>query len=370
MFRLIFSCAVLASAAFAGATVAAEPATAVRAALVQPLADGGTRITLRLDRSAPARHFLLQGPDRLVVDVRGARVTFGAPPPCGGLVRNVRHGVRPDGARLVFDLAGPAAVSPEAGGPSQLVYLLRPPPVTVAASVPVATAQQADLRTIVIDAGHGGHDPGAQGVSGGQEKAVVLAAARELKAELEQRGGYRVVLTRESDVFLPLEARVRIARESHADLFISLHADSNGDHRARGASVYTLSERGGARARGLMEAQDWDLNLGDEAQPAEVRRILVDLAQRETKSRSATFAQTLIERLQGASPLLRNTHRSAGFFVLLAPDVPAVLLELGFMTNAQDETRLLDPVRRQRAMAAIADSIDVYFTRPRAYAAR
>ncbi|MDX2233374.1 MAG: N-acetylmuramoyl-L-alanine amidase [Hyphomonadaceae bacterium] len=402
MSRLIFPLAatvfLLVAPDAAGPAQAGAPAV-VRGAAVQPLADGAVRITVTLDRPAPARHFLLTGPDRLVVDVAGARVGFAAPPPCGGLVRAVRHGARPGGtARLVFDLNGAAAVTaqPAARASNRLVFVLSapdaagkalgdapPPPLEARPpagedlALPVrpgagarAVARSAALRTVVIDAGHGGHDPGALGAHGGREKAIVLAAALRLREELEARGGYRVVLTREGDVFLPLEERLRIARDQRADLFISLHADANENRNARGASVYTLSERGGARARGLMEAQDWDIDLGDEARSPAVHRILLDLAQRETTNRSADFAQALIGQLGGVSPLLRNTHRSAGFFVLLAPDVPAVLVELGFMTNGQDEARLKDPAERRRVMAAVADAIDVYFARPRAYAAR
>jgi len=179
-----------------------------------------------------------------------------------------------------------------------------------------------------------------------------------------------VVLTRDGDVFLALDERVRIARENKADLFISLHADSNPSASARGASVYTLSERRGARERAAADAQDWDMDLGEAAHSPQVQRILVDLARRETTNKSADFAQALIAGLGPAAPLLRNTHRNAGFAVLLAPDVPAVLLEMGFMTNAQDEARLTDPAQRAKMMAGVADAIDVYFARPRAYASR
>ncbi len=368
----------------AGAPAGDGPAT-VRSARVDAQADGATRISVTLDRPAAVRHFTLGGPHRFVLDVSGARVAFRTPPPCGGVVRAIRHAPRPGGAsRLVFDLADAVTVRalPAGADATRLVFLLTPPagraetPAEPAARppapAPALAAPEAPpaRRTIVIDAGHGGHDPGALGSQGAREKAISLAAALRLRDELEARGGYRVVLTREGDVFLPLEDRVRIARENKADLFISLHADANDNHSAKGASVYTLSERAGGRARSVAQAQDWDVNLGDAGRSAAVHQILLDLAQRETTNRSADFAQALIAELAGASPLLRNTHRSAGFFVLLAPDVPAVLVELGFMTNTQDEARLSDPAERRRAMAAVADAIDVYFTRPRAYAAR
>lgn len=388
MARLILSLlaiGLLGAGGASGAAAAASAAATVRAATVTTDPQGATRIAIALDRPASARHFTLENPHRLVVDVASARVAFRAPPPCGGPVTGIRHGARPDGAaRLVFDLAGPARVrtEPAPQGTTRLIFLVEPLEAVAEAAPPSPglTRRQPQptprggrplvQRTVVIDAGHGGHDPGALGAAGAREKVVVLAAALRLREELEARGGYRVVLTRDGDVFLPLEDRVRIAREHRADLFISLHADANENRNARGASVYTLSERGGARARGVMEKQDWHVDLGGDDHPPQVQRILLDLAQRETTNRSADFAQTLIAHLGQTSPLLRNTHRNAGFFVLLAPDVPAVLVELGFMTNAQDEERLVDPAERRRKMAAVADAIDVYFERPRTYAAR
>lgn len=369
MLRLIFP--VLLASALAG-PVAAEPArpNAVLSAAVEAAPGGGARVMIRLERPAAARHFSLNGPDRFVVDVPASRLRLSGEPAPTGLVSGVRRAARPDGAaRLVFDLSGPATATVESATGARLAFLLTPVvPLQAAEAAPVPDAPA--RRVIVIDAGHGGHDPGAPGVAGAKEKAVVLAAALRLREELESRGGYHVVLTRDGDTFLPLDERVRIARENKADLFISLHADSNPNQNAQGASVYTLSERGGARVRGAMEAQDWDVDLGEASHSPQVQRILVDLARRETTNRSADFAQALIGRLGQSSPLLRNTHRNAGFFVLLAPDVPAVLLEMGFMTNAQDEARLTDAAQRTRMMASVADAIDVYFERGRAYASR
>ncbi len=388
MKRLIFLVAVTASGLAAPSGLAGAAFTPAAVLSVETLAQkaGGARVVVTLDRASTARQFVLTGPDRFVVDVPGSRARFRAGPRGDGPVRAVRFGQRPDGStRIVFDLDGAVRVAPVAGAGAQLIYALEPvgtrtqtvtptaaaapvvlPPPPSAPSLPTPSAR----RVIVVDAGHGGHDPGASGAAGSREKAVVLAAALALRDDLEARGGYHVVLTRDGDVFLPLQDRVRIARENRADLFVSLHADSNPNVQARGASVYTLSERGGARARGVMDAQDWEVDVGDTPHSAQVQRILVDLAQRETTNRSADFAQTLIGELEGAAPLLRNTHRNAGFFVLLAPDVPAVLVELGFMTNAQDEARLTDPRARRRATAALADAIDVYFAKSRAYAGR
>lgn len=233
------------------------------------------------------------------------------------------------------------------------------------------TPSKDQRRVIVIDAGHGGRDPGAVGRTlGHREKDITLKAARMVRDLLAADPRYQVVLTRDGDRYLELEDRVRIARAAHADLFISLHADSNPNPNAKGASVYTLSERGAGRARSMMDRQDWTVEFGDEDRPPLVEEILVDLTQRETSNRSADFAQTLIPRLSEAAPLLRNTHRNAGFFVLLAPDVPAVLIELGFLTNRDDENRLGSDRRLQAKARMIARSIDDFFADREDYAAR
>jgi len=225
-------------------------------------------------------------------------------------------------------------------------------------------------RVIVIDAGHGGNDPGAVSRAGRQEKDLTLAAALELKQDLERRGDYKVVLTRDRDVYVALADRVAIARAARADLFISLHADSDRTKTAAGASIYTLSDSGGARARSLMDRQNWQVALPERRRSGAVDDILVELTQRETKTASSAFADELADRLRPVTPLAHNNHRSAGFFVLLAPDVPAALLEMGFITHARDETRLSSAPARAAMMEAVAASIDDHFhpATERAYA--
>lgn len=223
-------------------------------------------------------------------------------------------------------------------------------------------------KVVVIDPGHGGHDPGAAGAQG-FEKDVNLAAALALKERLERSSRYRVVLTREDDTYVPLEQRVRVAQRAGADLFISLHSDSGPDATVRGASVYTLSDKASNRAARFVKQDDWFMKAsltGDRG----VQDILFDLTQRATKNRSAAFAQTLVGRIEGKAPLLRRSQRDAGFMVLLAPDVPAVLLEMGFLTNAEDEQFLRDPQQRSRLMNAVGDSIDDYFAQATRLASR
>lgn len=291
--------------------------------------------------------------------------------------------------RVRLDFKGEARVSkrfllPPSDGISNYRYVIdivpkdgasapvaKPQVVKANPTVPDAKTVLADKKTrtkkvIVIDAGHGGHDPGASG-SFSIEKDVNLAAARVLKARLEATGRYRVIMTRDTDAYVDKVARVRIARNANADLFISLHSDSGPNKATRGASIYTLSDSGTERAaKNAMNRGDWALAM----QPVDkiVGRILVDLTQRATKNRSATFAELLLDRLEGTTPLLKSGHRQAGFVVLLAADVPAILLEMGFISNAEDEKMLNDSNARGKMMTQVVKAIDQYFENDVAYA--
>ncbi|MET0182255.1 MAG: N-acetylmuramoyl-L-alanine amidase [Caulobacterales bacterium] len=336
-----------------------------------------TRLMVGLSRAVSPRTFFLAGPDRFVIDLPDTALALGARSgegPGAGVVSRYRFAPRPDGAsRLVLDLAAPATLERQdlvARRNPGLIFELASSAAIEAPAAAAPLRRTAERKVIVIDAGHGGRDPGAIGVTGVREKDVVLDTAQNLRRALEARGRYRVELTRDSDIFIPLEERVRIARGQNADLFLSLHADANQNSEAVGASVYTLSERGSQRARGMMDAQDWQIDLGDAPRSGLVGQILTDLTQRETSNRSVAFADNLIDSLEGVTPLLRNTHRNAGLFVLLAPDVPAALLEMGFLTNPGDERRLADQRTRTRMADAVANSIDHYFAAPRTYMAR
>jgi len=351
----------------------ADAPVALRSVLVEP-SGIGARVTLALDAPATPRTFFLSGPDRFVIDLPSAHLAAPVRELAGGgVVRRARLAQHAEYARVVLDLEAPASIVREARGSRrapELSFDIAPNAPSAAAPAPIERpGRSAPRRTIVIDAGHGGRDPGAVGVTGVREKDVVLDAALKLRAALEHRGNYRVALTRDADRFVELEDRVRFARDQHADLFISVHADSHTNREAAGASVYTLSENGAARAQNMMAAQNWDIDLGDARRDGVVGDILVDLAQRETTNRSAQFAQTVIPRIGQVSPLLRNTHRNAGFFVLLAPDVPAVLIETGFLSNVADERRLADPRSRERMADAMAGAVDAYFATPQLYAA-
>jgi N-acetylmuramoyl-L-alanine amidase len=193
------------------------------------------------------------------------------------------------------------------------------------------------------------------------ESDVTLAAARTLRRRLEATGRYRVVMTRNRDTYVSLQNRVRISRRAGADLFISLHADAVADQTRRGASVYTLSDQGGRRVTRVLGRNEWFLRADTAVSDRSVGRILLDLTQRSTRNRSADFAQQVVEHISDRTVVLPRTHRDANYFVLLAPDVPAVLLEMGFITNAADERALNDPRHRERLMDAVADAIDGFF---------
>lgn len=366
----------------AGVAVATAQGPAAPAG-VQKVRFGGdrteTRVVIDLDRASAGK--LLadgQADQRLVMALPNVVVSGGLQGSGQGLVKRWVIDEGSGGARLRLDLAGRAEVRrrfllPPGDGATAYRYVidlraLEPVPVVPApparATLVSASVKAAPLRlkkVIVIDAGHGGKDPGSLGANV-YEKDVTLAAAKALKARLERTGRFQVVLTRETDTFIPLESRVQIARRADADLFISMHADSGPDTSTRGASVYTLSEKGTDRVGLVLDKNDWLMKANMPSRDRAVSQILLDLSQRATKNRSAAFAQLLLDRVGEETTLLRRSHRDAGFIVLLAPDVPAVLLEMGFITNPDDEAFLTKKASRARLVDAVADSIEAYFS--------
>lgn len=334
-----------------------------------------TRVVVELTRSTSARLAESGEAEDLVVALSGVEAGEGFSGHGVGLVRSYEIEDAAGGARLRLDLTRRAEVSrrfllPPGDGVEVYRYVIdltapgaapraedRPAPPPVAERAP---SRPPERQVIVIDAGHGGSDPGALGAET-HEDDLALAAALELRRQLEATGRYRVVLTRSTDVLVPHARRVAIAREAGADLFISLHLDSSQDPATRGASVYTLSDRGAERAArqalGDGPYGGIDLPAGDPS----VRRVLLDLTQRATLNRSSVFAGILLEQVGREAPLLARSHRDENLAVLLAPDVPAVLLEMGFITNAEDEATLGDQAGRRRLMGAVVAAIDSYF---------
>lgn len=215
--------------------------------------------------------------------------------------------------------------------------------------------------TVVLDPGHGGIDSGAVGRHQTLEKEIVLAFAKELKARFDAEGNVEAILTRDSDVFIPLNDRVQFARQSNADLFISIHADSIRENYVRGATVYTISDKASDNvAASIAESENradeiGGINFADE--PEDVADILVDLARRETLGFSVQFARLAVSKLQEETKMINNPHRHAGFRVLRAPDVPSVLIELGYLSNAEDEKQLTQASWRAKIVNQIAESV-------------
>jgi N-acetylmuramoyl-L-alanine amidase len=351
-----------------------------------------TVVTIRLDRNLDYRVFALAQPSpRLVIDM--PRVNFaigngraGTLDGAGG-VNSFRFAQKSETeSRVVIDLKSPMRVQKQEivgvlGGRALRLELVpttaagfasAPPPpqaAVTATSLPVPAPMRQGKSgrrfIIVIDAGHGGKDPGAIGLEGTlMEKDVTLSSAIALRDFLRRDRRFEVILTRDTDVFLTLERRIVTARDRRADLFISLHADAAPPTaRVNGATVYTLSEEGGERARRLLNSDNWSIAPSNRTQDQSVLDILRDLTQRDTKNQSAIFGQGLIDQIRQIGPVTATSHRRAGFFVLLSPRVPAVLLEMGFLTNAEDAARLADPQFRSRQMSATARAISAYFDR-------
>jgi len=311
-----------------------------------------------------------------------------APPPVGGNAATASAGAEtaaepaapdgkspdgkwPDGRWNVIPPLKPAAPAPAptAAADTASVSLVA---MTVPATLPTpspppqpALPDGRRLPIVVLDAGHGGRDSGATAPDGTMEKNITLQMVKELKRVLESSGRYKVVLTREDDTFLPLRSRIDVARAAGADLFISVHADHNDDASLRGASVYTLSETASdaeaeaVAARENKEGLITGVNLSN--QSPMVTSILVDLAQRETKNLSARFAGMLTDKLAEGTLILPDSHRFAGFVVLKAVDVPSVLIELGYLSNEDDEAALVSSRHRARMAKAMLEAIDRFF---------
>jgi len=357
------------------------------------------------------RAFMLPDPYRVVVDLPDFNWRVGniSNPPGNSLIQEVRTGqLQPGISRMVVDLSGPAVIRsafllPAASGKSNRLVIdmasasqnafhnnkdkifgnldtaapsfnLRTadPGYSSAARTAAATPSipqkkpVSSKRVIIVDPGHGGQDPGAVGANGIFEKDVVLAAAKELKRQLEMSGRYIVHLTRENDRFIKLHERVNFARQKNGDMFISIHADSINKSNIRGASIYTLSDKASDAQTARLAAREnrADLIAGVDLshEDTEVANILIDLAMRDTMNQSKYFANTVVTSMQGGGiRLLERPHRYAGFAVLKAPDIPSVLVEIGFMSNRYEARELSTPAHRRKIASALVDSIDRYF---------
>ena len=359
-----------------------------------------TRFVVELSDPVDLRTFTLNSPNRVVIDMPAMQWHLDGPPrPSGnGAVKSYRYGLfRLGNSRFVIDLNQPVNLSdalvlpPEDGHGYRIVIDLFPTTqakfdhtagwpadlkardsaaerVASLTPQPFVTPQSTTRKIVVIDPGHGGIDSGTVGVDSVMEKNVVLAEGLRLKKTL-QTHGYTVHMTRDTDVFVPLRERVNIGRSWHADLFISVHADSIHDPSVDGLSVYTLSERGSDKEAAALAAKENQSDIiagvdlsGDNSA---VAPILIDLAQRDTMNKSSRFAEAVIAELSHATDILpRQPHRSGALVVLKAPDVPAVLIELGYLSNAHDTEQMKTTAWRDRVAEAIATAVDRHFTAP------
>jgi N-acetylmuramoyl-L-alanine amidase len=352
-----------------------------------------TRFIMDLSRKIELHAFTLADPYRVVVDI--PQVVFKLPAKAGasgrGLVKAFRFGLMMEGgSRIVLDLAKPARVQKafvmdaDAGDPARLVLDLV---ATDRASFlrqialdekqlsertpvrPLPQVNAGDSRPLVVlDPGHGGIDTGTHAPSGQLEKDIVLDFATRLRERIEKTGKYRVLMTRSDDTFIPLGDRVEIARKASAALFVSIHADSlphrEGD--AQGATIYTLSNKASdpeaAKVAENENRADVIAGVDLKGEPDDVAGILIDLAQRETKTFSVQFAHKLVADLRGVARLHKQPLKSAGFRVLRAPDVPSVLVELGYVSNREDLRSLLSDSWRDRTADSIAKAIEGYLS--------
>jgi N-acetylmuramoyl-L-alanine amidase len=355
-----------------------------------------TRFIADLSKKVEIHAFALDDPYRVIVDLPD--VSFQMPAGLGkearGLVTGYRYGLFAAGkSRIVIDVSAPFLIDKafvlEASDdqPARLVvdliptdrdsFLanLRESPASPAAEAPAPPPQPPSRSpnakpVVIIDPGHGGVDPGTSSASGTTEKDVVLAFAKTLKQKLEAEGSCEIYLTREDDTFLSLRKRVEFAQEKGAGLFLSIHADSFPKQvaEASGATVYTLSEEAtDEEAKDLAAKENFADAIAGSELPGDsdevVANILIDLAQRETQNRSLVFARSVIRQLKGSTDLHTKSLKSAGFRVLKAPDVPSVLLELGFLSNPDDEKRLTSDDWRDKTAGKVAEAIDSYLAK-------
>jgi N-acetylmuramoyl-L-alanine amidase len=373
-----------------------------QAGAIRDIATDANSITVTFDDVvSKASIFALASPDRIAVDIEGAKT--GPVTSVAGAFSNVRQGqFDSETARLVFDVANPVRVLGGAFAedgrslrldiaPASAVrfpkfellpplnFRSQPPKKRYEVSAPIGKGNErglpklsgpadARLPLVVIDAGHGGHDPGAISPHGGiREKEVTLSIARAIRDEMIKSGRVRVALTRDTDRYLVLQDRYGIARKMKADLFISVHADSAENQTARGGSVYTLSEVASDREAQRLASRENKadiingVNLGGAG--AEVSSILIDLTQRETMNVSANFAKLLMREAKPNLVMRSNAHKFASFIVLKAPDTPSVLFETGYLSNAADAQFLSSADGRQKVARSVATAVQAHFAR-------
>ena len=346
------------------------------------------RLVAELSDKVAFSNFTLDNPTRIVIDFdntkekKGIRDTLPAPV---SFIKSMRLGYPKVGTtRFVLESSEPVQIKEgffltptQPGQPWRFVLDITAKnasseqnttvllPIAPSAPEPKVETTQTKKPLIVLDPGHGGKDPGAISISGRYEKVITLKMAQEVKKVLEKTGKYRVLLTRNTDKALALRERVRFAHNHRADLFISIHADSARNKNARGLSVYTISEKASDKEAAMLAEREnkADIILGTDLsnELPEVSSILIDLAKRDTMSKSAHFATALVNEMQSSITLVKQTHKFAGFVVLKSTNVPSVLLELGYLSNPQEDKLLATESYRAKIANSIVRAVDQYF---------
>jgi len=340
------------------------------------------KLRLVFDLSGPVRYktFLLSAPERLIIDLSGASLSsdLSQLKLANTAIRSIRTGHFGQGdTRIVLDLHHPVLLNsfllaPQDGQGHRLVLdLVNAKQASSLAMVPRETPQTHPKRDIivVVDPGHGGKDPGAVGAKGEREKDVVLAIAQLLAKRLKREKGFDVKLVRNDDFFVPLRKRVDIARQHKADMFISVHADAAPRLTASGASVYCLSEGGATSATARFMAQRENgadllgatslLNLKDK--DPMLAGVILDMSMNATIAASLQLGSTVLGSLAGITTLHQKRVEQAGFAVLKSPDVPSILVETGFISNARDSQRLVTPRHQQAVADGLFEGLQRYF---------
>ncbi len=334
------------------------------------------RLVFDLDGSAEHSVFTLHKPERVVLDIKNAKMSHGLVDQiqANSLIRSIRSGVRNgNDLRVVFDLSVPAMprsflLAPDGKSGHRLVLDLHTKSTKLASKKKPKSAKKRDV-IIAIDAGHGGKDPGATGRAGTHEKHVTLQIARKLEKTINQQKGMKAVLIRKNDRFMRLRERIHKARDYHADMMISLHADSFPDPRARGSSIYALSVDGATSetARMLAEKENAaDLLFGDINVAVEdkmVKEVLFDLSLTGTIESSLDIGDEILHQIKTVNRVHKKKVQQAGFAVLKAPNIPSVLIETAFISNPREEKNLRSAAHQKKVAKAITRGVNKYFAR-------
>ena len=338
---------------------------------------GYVRLVFDLDGLADHSVFVLNDPERVVLDIKNTKMTHGIVDQvqANSLIRSIRSGVRHgNNIRIVFDLSKSVRprsflLAPSGKAGHRLVLDLHDSKTTTVTKK--STAKKSKKRDVIIaiDAGHGGKDPGATGRAGTREKTITLQIARRLEKDINKQRGMKAVLVRKNDRFMRLRDRIRKARDSHADMMISLHADAFPDPRARGSSIYALSVDGASSetARLLADKENAaDLLFGDmdfSVEDKMVKEVLFDLSLTGTIESSLDIGSEILKQIKTVNRVHKKKVQQAGFAVLKAPNVPSVLIETAFISNPREEKNLRSASHQKKVSKAITRGVNKYFSR-------